>query len=150
MGVLKKVRRILEKIYNFNYIENFAMSVFSMFAIGFLIMKAGKSFLDGLFEQPKATNDISEPKKYNVKYYSEGLELSRPFHIEYKMIAKSMEGDWKYTEEFQELINNNPNAPILDVTHQNPINRSYSYSYNHIYLANCYLEAQKEYLGSLN
>ena len=126
------------------------MSIFSILVIGFLVVRAGKSFLDGLFDLPKAINELRETKSYNIKYYSEGLELSKPFHIEYKMIAKSMEGDWKYTEEFQELINNNPDEPILDVTHHYPINRSYSYSYNHVYLAHSYLDVQKEYLENLS
>ena len=126
------------------------MSVFSMIAIVFLIVKAGKSFLDGLFDQPKAINKIREINNFNVKYYSEGIELPYPFHVEYKVIVNAMEKSWIYKHEHQELVNENHDAPILDRVILIPIKKEFSYTVKHVFLANAYMQDQKEYLGNLN
>ena len=126
------------------------MSVFSMFAIGFLIVKAGKSFLDGLFEQPKAKNDIREFRNYNVKYFSDGRLLPNPFHIEYNMIANTVAASWIYEEEWQDLVNENHDAPIVEIDIKQPMKYKYYYTFKHVFLANSYLQDQREYLENLS
>ena len=126
------------------------MSTFSILVIGFLIVRAGKSFLDGLFDTPKATNVVREPRKYNVKYYSDGRLLPNPFHIEYKMIANTVANSWIYEEEWQELINENHDAPIVEIDIKQPMKYKYYYTFKHVFLANSYLQDQKEYLENLS
>ena len=123
---------VTRKNYNFNFIEIFAMSVFSIFAIGFLIVKAGKSFLDGLFEKPKTAIVIKEPRKYNIKYYSEGRLLPNPFYIEYKMLAETVPSYW------------------AEVGWNIPAPNKYGYTHKHECLAISYLWDQKDYLENLN
>jgi hypothetical protein len=126
------------------------VSTFSILVIGFLIVRAGKSFLDGLFDTPKATNVVREPRKYNVKYYSDGRLLPNPFHIEYKMIANTVANSWIYEEEWQELINENHDAPIVEIDIKQPMKYKYYYTFKHVFLANSYLQDQKEYLENLS
>ena len=126
------------------------MSTFSILIIGFLVLRASKSFLDGLFDPPKATNAIREPRKYNVKYYSDGRLLPNPFHIEYKMIANTVAHSWIYEEEFQDLVNENHDAPIVEIEIKQPVSRKYYYTFKHVFLANSYLQDQKEYLKNLS
>ena len=126
------------------------MSTFSILVIGFLIVRAGKSFLDGLFDPSKATNAIREPRKYNVKYYSDGRLLPNPFHIEYKMIANTVANSWIYEEEWQELINENLDAPIVEIDIKQPMKYKYYYTFKHVFLANSYLRDQWDYLYNLN
>lgn len=126
------------------------MSIFSILVIGFLVVRAGKSFLDGLFDTPKATNAIWEPRKYNVKYYSDDRLLPNPFHIEYKMIANTVADSWIYEEEFQDLVNENHDTPIVEIEIKQPVNRKYYYTFKHVFLANSYLQDQKNYLENLS
>lgn len=126
------------------------MSIFSFVLIGFFVVRAGKSFLDGLFDPPKATNAIREPRKYNVKYYSDDILLPNPFHIEYKMIADTVADSWIYEEEFQDLVNENHDAPIVEIEIKQPVSRKYYYTFKHVFLANSYLQDQKEYLENLS
>jgi hypothetical protein len=126
------------------------VSTFSILVIGFLIVRAGKSFLDGLFDTPKATNVVREPRKYNVKYYSDGRLLPNPFHIEYKMIANTVANSWIYEEEWQELINENHDAPIVEIDIKQPMKYKYYYTFKHVFLANFYLQEQKDYLENLS
>jgi hypothetical protein len=126
------------------------MSVFSILVIGFLVIRAGNSFLDGLFDPQKVTNTIREPRKYNVKYYSDGRLLPNPFHIEYKMIANTVANSWIYEEEWQELINENHDAPIVEIDIKQPMKYKYYYTFKHVFLANSYLQEQKDYLENLS
>ncbi len=126
------------------------MSVFSIFVIGFLVIRAGKSFLDGLFDPHKATNAIIEPRKYNVNYYSDGRLLPNPFHIEYRMIANTVADSWIYEEEWQDLVNENHDAPIVEIDIKQPMKYKYYYTFKHVFLANSYLQDQKEYLENLS
>lgn len=126
------------------------MSIFSFVLIGFLVVRAGKSFLDGLFDPPKATNAIREPRKYNVKYYSDGRLFPNPFHIEYMMIANTVADSWIYEEKFQDLVNENHDAPIVEIEIKQPVSRKYYYTFKHVFLANSYLQDQKEYLENLS
>ncbi len=126
------------------------MSVFSILDIGFLVLRAGKSFLDSLFDPPKATNAIMEPRKYNVKYYSDGRLLPNPFHIEYNMIANTVADSWIYEEEWQDLVNENHDAPIVEIDIMQPMKYKYYYTFKHVFLANSYLQDQREYLENLS
>jgi hypothetical protein len=126
------------------------VSTFSILVIGFLIVRAGKSFLDGLFDTPKATNVVREPRKYNVKYYSDDRLLPNPFHIEYKMIANTVADSWIYEEEWQDLVNENYDAPIVEIDIMQPMKYKYYYTFKHVFLANSYLQDQKEYLENLS
>jgi hypothetical protein len=126
------------------------MSVFSILLIGFLIVRTGKSFLDGLFDPPKITNVICKPRNYNVKYYSDDRLLPNPFHIEYRMIANTVADSWIYEEEWQELVSENHDAPIVEIDIKQPIKYKYYYTFKHVLLANSYLKEQKEYLENLS
>ena len=126
------------------------MSVFSIFAIGFLIVKASKSFLDGLFEQQKPAIEIKKPRKYNVMYYSEGKLLPNPFYKEYKMIADTVADSWIYEDQWQDLVNENHDAPIVEIDVKLPLPYRHSYSFKHVFLANNYLHDQKKYLENLS
>jgi hypothetical protein len=126
------------------------VSTFSILIIGFLVLRASKSFLDGLFDPPKATNAIREPRKYNVKYYSDERLLPNPFHIEYKMITDTVADSWIYEEEFQDLVNENHDAPIVEIAINQPMNYKYYYTFKHVFLANSYLQDQKNYLENLS
>lgn len=126
------------------------MSTFSILFIGFLVVRAGKSFLDGLFDPTKATNAIREPRKYNVKYYSDDRLLPSPFHIEYKMIANTVADSWIYEEEWQDLVNENHDAPIVEIEINQPVSRKYYYTFKHVFLANSYLQDHKKYLENLS
>ena len=126
------------------------MSVFSIFAIGYLIVKTGKYFLDVLSEQPKTVEAISEPRKHNVKYYSEGRLLPNPFHEEYLMIANTVADSWIYKDQHQDYVKENHDAPIVEIQIFMPFKYQYCYTFKHVFLANAYLIEQKEYLESVN
>lgn len=91
-----------------------------------------------------------QKKVYDVKYYSNGVELNQPFHIEYKYILKAMNREWKFEREFQTYLKEYPNESIFRVEAHLPVSRSYSYTYNHVKLARSYFVFQKEYLENLN
>ena len=126
------------------------MSTFSILLIGFLAARAGKSFLDGLFDPPKVTNAVCEPRNYNVKYYSNDRLLPNPFHIEYKMIANTVADSWIYEHEWQELVNENHDAPIVEIEIKQPMRYKYYYTFKHVFLANSYLKDQENYIAYLN
>jgi hypothetical protein len=44
------------------------------------------------------------PNKDPIKYYSNGIELPYPFHIEYKIMMNTMANSWIYKEEYQECF----------------------------------------------
>ena len=92
----------------------------------------------------------TEKKKYNVKYYSNGVQLNQPFQIEYKIIARVIDREWEYEMKYQKILKDYPNEPIFNVEIKTPIYRTYSYTYNHINLARAYLKDQKKYLENLN
>ncbi len=126
------------------------MSIFSILVIGILVIRAGKSFLDGLFDPPKVTNAVIEPRNYNIKYYSDDRLLPNPFHIEYKMIANTVADSWIYEDEWQDLVNENHDAPIVEIDIKQPMKYKYYYTFKHVFLANSYLQDQKEYLENLS
>lgn len=112
-------------------------------------------YISNLFSDKKDVNVAAgipaKLDKYkNVKYYSEGQELPYPFHYEYKIIVNAMEGSWIYDEEHQELVNQNHNAPVLDREIKIPTLGTFTYTFNHVFLAHSFLKEQQEYLGNLN
>ena len=126
------------------------MSIISIFLISILVLRAGKSFLDGLFDSPKATNVIRESRKFDVKYFSDDRLLPNPFYIEYKMIANTVADSWIYEEEFHDLVNENHDAPIVEIEINQPVSCKYYYTFKHVFLANSYLQDQNLYLNNLN
>jgi hypothetical protein len=90
------------------------------------------------------------PNREPIKYYSNGIELPYPFHIEYKMMMNTMANSWMYKEEYQELVNENHNAPIIDREISSPYLQRYTYTFNNVFLAECYLNDQWDYLNNLN
>ncbi len=105
-----------------------------------------KLFRDDALEQPGAI----EQKYKNVKYYSNGLELPFPFHMEYRIIVNAMEGSWMFQPQHQELVNENHEAPILERAILKPIKKEYTYTFNHVFLADAFLKEQQDYLENLN
>ncbi len=89
-------------------------------------------------------------KNYKVKYYSEGVLLPKPFHEEYKMISYTVANSWIYEDQWQDLVNENHDAPIVEIDIKHPIKYKYYYSFKHVLLANSFIQDQKEYLGNLN
>ena len=90
------------------------------------------------------------PNREPIKYYSNGIELPYPFHIEYKMMMNTMKNSWMYKEEYQELVNENHNAPIIDREILSPYIQRYTYTFNNVFLAETYLNDQWDYLNNLN
>jgi hypothetical protein len=90
------------------------------------------------------------PNREPIKYYSNGIELPYPFHIEYKMMMNTMVNSWMYKEEYQELVNENHNAPIIDREILSPYIQKYTYTFNNVFLAESYLNDQWDYLNNLN
>ncbi len=91
-----------------------------------------------------------EKKQYNISYYSEGTLLPNPYHIEYKMIADTMANSWIYEEQWQDLVNENHDAPIVEIEVKLPLKYKYIYTIIHVFLANAFFKDQKEYLNSHN
>jgi hypothetical protein len=90
------------------------------------------------------------PNREPIKYYSNGIELPYPFHIEYKMMINTMTDSWIYKDEYQEIINENHNAPIIDREISSPYIQRYTYTFNNVFLAESYLNDQWDYLNNLN
>jgi len=124
------------------------MNILSRLVIAYLIFKVFK-YIFGLFDTP-SKKDITDPRKYEIEYYSNGVKLNQPFHLEYRFILNAMEREKEYEMKYQNILNEYPNEPIFDVEVPSPILRAYSYTYNHVYLAKSYLEIQKEYLKNLS
>lgn len=89
-------------------------------------------------------------KYRNVKYYSNGVHLNQPFHLEYKFILDNMEREREYEIKYQKILNEFPDEPIFEVDANYPDNRRYLYTYNHIKLAKSYFQSQNLYLEHLN
>ncbi len=115
---------------------------------GYLFFKVFQYIFD-LFDIPPK-KEISELRKYEIMYYSDGKLLPNPFYIEYKMIANTVVNSWIYEEQWQDLVNKNLDAPIVEIEIKQPFNFKYFYTFKHVFLANKYLSQQNEYLGNLN
>ena len=124
------------------------MSLLSRFVILYLIFKVFKYIFD-LFETP-ANRDITEQRKHQIDYYSEGKLLSSPFHKEYRMIANAVANSWIYEEQWQDLVNEYHDAPIVEIDVKLPLPYTHSYSFKHVFLANSYLKDEMAYLYNIN
>lgn len=112
-------------------------------------------YIINLFRNEKdVKTDVCMQTKYekykDVKYYSCGVELNQPFHLEYRFILDNIEREKEYEMKFQEILNTFPNEPIFEVEVKYPLHRKYFYNYNHVLLANSFLQEQKNYLENLN
>jgi hypothetical protein len=90
------------------------------------------------------------PNREPIKYYSNGIELPYPFHIEYKMMMNTIANSWMYKEKYQELVNENHDAPIIDREILSPYIQRYTYTFNNVFLAESYMKDQWDYLNNLN
>jgi len=124
------------------------MNLLSFFTIAFLSIKVVKYIFD-LFDTP-AKNLNAVQRRYDIDYYSEGKLLPYPFHKEYKMIANTVANSWIYEEQWQNLVNENHDAPIVEVDVKLPLPYTHCYSFKHVFLANSYLQDQKNYLENLS
>ena len=124
------------------------MSILSRFVIAYLILKVFK-YIFYLFETPAKT-EITVPRRFEIEYYSEGKLLLNPFHKEYKMIANTVANSWIYEEQWQDLVNENHDAPIVEIEVKLPLPYTQSYTFKHVFLANSYLQDQKNYLANLS
>jgi hypothetical protein len=125
-----------------------------MRGIIFLLVVYFVKFLIKELSKPEV-NQIDElinaiPNREPIKYYSNGIELPYPFHIEYKMMMNTMVNSWMYKEEYQELVNENHNAPIIDREILSPYIQKYTYTFNNVFLAESFLKDQCDYLNNLN
>jgi hypothetical protein len=102
-----------------------------------------------LFETP-SKKGITEQRNYEIEYYSEGKLLPNPFHKEYRMIANTVANSWIYEEQWQDLVNENLDAPIVEIDVKLPLPYTHSYTFKHVFLANSYLQDQKNYLENLS
>ena len=124
------------------------MNIFSRIVIGYLIFKVFKYIFD-LFDMP-SKKGITEQRKYEIEYYSNGVKLNQPFHLEYRFILNLMEREKEYEKKYRKILNEYPNEPIFDLEVKLPKIRTYSYTYNNVKLAKSYLQIQKEYLENLS
>ena len=124
------------------------MNLLSFITIAFLSIKVVKYMFD-LFDTP-ANTDITEQRKYQIDYYSEGKLLPNPFHKEYRVIANTVANSWIYEEQWQDLVNENHDAPIVEIVVKLPLPYSHSYTFKHVILANSYLRDEMAYLYNLN
>jgi hypothetical protein len=120
--------------------------------IGLLI--TAYRYINKLFDdksnQATSVYTTTEKRYKHVKYYSEGVLLPNPFHEEYKMISYTVANSWIYEKEWQDLINENHDAPLVEIEIKQPIKYKYFYTFKHVFLANKYLSQQNDYLGNLN
>jgi hypothetical protein len=119
-----------------------------IFGIIFWFIKVLKYIYD-LFETP-AKKEIAEPRTFEIDYFSEGKLLPNPFYKEYKMIAYTVANSWIYEEQWQDLVNENHDAPIVEIEVKLALPYTHSYTFRHIFLANSYLQDQKNYLENLS
>lgn len=124
------------------------MNILSRLVIAYLIFKVFK-YMFGLFDTPSKKN-ITEPRKYQIDYYSNGVQLNQPFHLEYRFILNLIEREKEYEKKYRKILNEYPNEPIFDLEVKSPKIRTYSYTYNNVKLAKSYFKIQKEYLENLS
>jgi len=108
-----------------------------VYLVKFIIKELSKS---EVFKVDELINAISNREP--IKYYSNGIELPYPFYIEYKIMINTIANSWIYEEEYQELVNQNHNAPIIDREILIPYAQHYTYSFNNVFLAEAYLIQQ--------
>ena len=95
------------------------MEILSRLGIAYLVLKVFKYMFD-LFGSPKI-NEVAGTNKYEIEYYSEGKLLPSPFHKEYRMIVNTVANSWIYEEQWQDLVNDNHDAPIVEIDIKLPL-----------------------------
>lgn len=126
------------------------MHIFLIIGLLLTVLRYINKLFDDKHNQAASVYDTSEKMYEHVKYYSEGVLLPKPFHEEYKMIFCTVDNSWIYDEQRQDLVNENLDAPIVEIDIKHPIKYKYYYSFKHVILANSFIQDQKEYLGNLN
>lgn len=66
------------------------------------------------------------------------------------MIVNTVADSWIYEAEWQDLVNENHDAPIVEIEVKEPLRYKYSYTFKHVFLANEFLQNEFEYLNNLN
>ncbi len=126
------------------------MHIFLIIGLLLTVLRYINKLFDDKHNQAASVYDTSEKMYEHVKYYSEGVLLPKPFHDEHKMISYTVANSWIYEEQWQDLVNENHDAPIVEIEIKKPLKYKYYYTFKHVFLANSYLKEQSEYLGSLN
>lgn len=126
------------------------MYIFLIIGLGITIVRYINKLFDEKSSQAIPVNAVTEKRDKHVKYYSEGVLLPKPFHEEYKMISYTVANSWIYEKQWQGLVNENHDAPIVEINIKQPMNYKYYYTFKHVFLANSYLQDQREYLENLN
>jgi hypothetical protein len=124
------------------------MSIFLIIGSFFIIIRVFK-YISDLFDTPP-NKHITELRKYEIDYYSEGKLLPNPFYKEYRMITNTVANSWIYEEQWQDLVNENLDAPIVEIDVKLPLPYTHSYTFKHVFLANSYLKDRKSYLENLS
>lgn len=65
-------------------------------------------------------------------------------------MINTMANPWIYEEEYQDLVNQNHNAPIINREILIPYAQHCTYSFDNVFLAESYLVRQLDYLNFLN
>ncbi len=126
------------------------MHVFLIIGLLITVLRYINKLFDDKSNQATPVNHVTGKGYKHVKYYSEGVLLPKPFYEEYKMISYTVANSWIYEEQWQDLVNENHDAPIVEIVIKQPLRYKYYYSFKHVFLANSYLKEQSEYLGNLN
>lgn len=126
------------------------MHIFLIIGLGITLVRYINKLFDDKSSQATLVNPATKRRYEYVKYYSEGVLLPKPFHEEYKMIYYTVANSWIYEERWQDLVNENHDAPIVEIEIKQPLKYKHYYSFKHVFLANSYLKEQSEYLGNLN
>ncbi len=126
------------------------MHIFLIIGLVITLIRYINKLFDDKFCHVTPVNTAVEKRYKHVKYYSEGVLLPKPFHEEYKKISYTVANSWIYDEQWQDLVYENLDAPIVEIDIKHPIKYKYYYSFKHVFLANSYLQDQKEYLENLS
>ncbi len=126
------------------------MHTFLIIGLGITIVRYINKLFDDNSSQAIIVNPAIEKKYEHVKYYSEGVLLPKPFHEEYKMISYTVANSWIYEDQWQGLVNENHDAPIVEIEIMQHLKYKYYYTFKHVFLANAFLQDQKKYLENLN
>ncbi len=126
------------------------MHIFLLIGLGITLVRYINKLFNDKSCQTIPVNPAIKKRYEDVKYYSEGVLLPKPFHEEYKMISCTVANSWIYEDQWQDLVNENHDAPIVEIAIKQPMNYKYYYTFKHVFLANSYLQDQKMYLNHLN
>ncbi len=126
------------------------MHIFLIIGLGITFVRYINKLFDDKSSQAILVNPATKKRYEYVKYYSEGVLLPKPFHEEYNMISCTVANSWIYDEQWQDLVNENHDAPIVEIEIKHPLKYKYYYTFKHVFLANSYLKDQNNYLKNMN